>query len=264
MTSPALQASLYEGVVFHKRFAPKVHALKYKLFQVLIDLDAEGLGLKPLRSLSLNRFNLMSFYEHDHGPDQATAKTASLKSRISSALREHQLYQDGDRLFLLTMPRVLGFVFNPICLYFIQKSDGNLRSIVYEVNNTFGDRHSYMLRVENQGAKIHQSHDKRLYVSPFMDMGMHYDFDLNMPRERFTLLIRLSQDDKLMLTAGFVAERKPLNDAQLLKHFFALPLMTLGVVAGIHWEALQLWLKGVGFRHRHRGPNKPHQSSIST
>jgi uncharacterized protein len=260
--TPALQASLYEGVVFHKRFAPKVHHLKYKLFQILIDLDADGAGLSRLRSLSLNRFNLLSFHEADHGPDQAQSKTASLRERIITALRGQALYYEGDRLFLLTMPRVLGFVFNPICLYFVQKPAGALRAIVYEVNNTFGDRHSYMLRVEDTGAKIHQTRDKKLYVSPFMDMALTYDFDLNVPDERFNLLIRLTEQStsKQMLTAGFNAERKPLNDAQLLKHFFALPLMTLGVVVGIHWEALQLWLKGVGFRHRDRGL----KSSIST
>ncbi|CAL4866041.1 hypothetical protein MMA231_00278 [Asticcacaulis sp. MM231] len=138
-------------------------------------------------------------------------------------------YVNSDRLFLLAMPRILGFVFNPISLYFVQASDGAMKAVVYEVNNTFGDRHSYVLpvrqNVSNQTHRpIHQAADKRLHVSPFMDMDMAYDFELIPPEDTFVLNIRLKQQTdggifRDMLFAGFTAKREALRDSALLRLF---------------------------------------------
>ena len=132
-----MEPGLYIGEVIHQRFAPRPHRLSYHIFQVLLDLDRVPKTLW----LAHNRFNLFSFYDRDHGPDQGD-KAGSLRDRMAAMLREKGLYTDGDRIWLLTMPRVLGFVFNPISLYFLQGPDGLLKAGVYEVNNTFGDRHS--------------------------------------------------------------------------------------------------------------------------
>ncbi len=249
----ALETSIYRGEVVHQRFAPKPHRLSYQIFQVLLDLDHLDSDLKRLNVFSHNRFNLFGFYDRDHGPDQAAARTASLRDRMRALLTEHRLYHEGDRLFLLAMPRLLGFVFNPISLYFLQDPDGRMKAVVYEVNNTFGDRHSYVLPVHGNGKRIRQASEKHLHVSPFMDMNMAYEFDLTAPEETFLLNIRLKQAQpdrsfKAMLFAGFTAKRQPMTDAALLWLFFAMPLMTLGVVIGIHWEALQLFLKGIRLR----------------
>lgn len=234
----------------HHRFAPKVHHLEYSIFQILFDLDQLADSLKPLRPISLNRFNLLSFHERDHGPDKADSG-APLKERLVALLAPLQLYAPADRLFLLTMPRVLGFGFNPISLYFVEKPDGDLRAVVYEVNNTFGDRHSYVLPVLNSGT-IRQTADKRLHVSPFMDMDMAYRFDLIPPEAMFSLRIRLDQIDpegrRKMLVAAFNARRKALSNEELIRAFLSVPLLTLKVVWGIHYEALKLWLKGVKYR----------------
>jgi uncharacterized protein len=251
-----VKTGIYSGEVIHQRFAPKAHRLRYHIFQVLLDLDDPQ---ATARLFSRNRFNLFSFHDRDHGPDQDSSREASLNVRMRTMLAARGLCQDGDRLFLLAMPRVLGFVFNPISLYFVQRPDGGVRTVVYEVNNTFGDRHSYILPVQDDSPRIRQHSDKRLHVSPFMDMDMAYDFDLKAPDETFVLNIRLTQHGRDMLFAGFTARRQPLSDAVLLRLFAVMPLMTIKVVLGIHWEALLIWLKGIRLRPK---PPTP-RSSIS-
>ncbi len=259
-----IETGLYVGEVMHQRFAPKSHRLSYHIFQVLLDLDNLDEDLKPVRFFSRNRFNLFGFYDRDHGPDQAASRTASLADRMRVMLSEKGLYETGDRLFLMAMPRVLGFVFNPISLYFVQNSDDQVRAIVYEVNNTFGDRHSYILPVQSTGPRIRQKSEKHLHVSPFMDMNMAYEFDLTAPGADFSLNIRLKQQQsnrafKDMLFAGFTAKRQVLNDSALLRLFFVMPFMTLKVVLGIHWEALLLVFKGLRLK-----PKPPtEKSSVS-
>jgi uncharacterized protein len=269
MAAPHIETGLYVGDVMHQRFAPKQHRLNYRIFQVLFDLDRLDDDLKQTKCLSRNRFNLYGFYDRDHGPDKATAHTGTLKDRMIRLLAGHGLYENSDRLFLLAMPRILGFVFNPISLYFVQGADGAMKAVVYEVNNTFGDRHSYVLpvrqNVSNQTRRrIHQAADKRLHVSPFMDMDMAYEFELIPPEDSFVLNIRLKQEVRGgrfrdMLFAGFTAKREALRDSALLRHFFAMPLMTLNVVWGIHWEAAILFLKGVRLR-----PKPPTEKSSAS
>ncbi len=255
-----MKTGLYAGEVVHQRFAPKQHRLAYHIFQVLLDLDRVDADLKQTRLLSRNRFNLFGFYDGDHGPDQ-TDRTGSLRDRMVTMLRTRDAWRDGDRVFLLTMPRVLGFVFNPISLYFVAAPDDSVRTVVYEVNNTFGDRHSYVMPVRDTGRTIHQHSGKRLHVSPFMETtGLSYDFDLIAPAETFALKIDLKSGEQRMLFAGFTARREALTDKALWRLFLSLPLMTLKVVAGIHWEALKIWLKGIGLKPK---PPTP-KSGIST
>lgn len=243
-----MQTGLYTGEVVHQRFAPKTHRLSYHIFQVLLDLD--HLDDVKARFFSRNRFNLFGFYDRDHGPDKAQSRDAPLRDRMTALLQAHGLYEPGDSLFLMAMPRVLGFVFNPISLYFAQGPDGAMKAVVYEVNNTFGDRHSYVMPVHGADKRIRQASEKKLHVSPFMAMNMAYDFDLVAPEETFALKIqvRQQQDDrslKQILFAGFTARYEALRDIALLRLFFTMPLMTLGVVVGIHWEALILFVKGM-------------------
>ena len=264
MKTGDIKAGVYAGEVIHQRFAPRVHRLKYHIFQVLLDVDRIDADVAGVRLFSHNRFNLFGFYDRDHGPDQAVSRDAPLSVRIRTMLGERGMCEDGDRVFLMAMPRVLGFVFNPISLYFVQAADGTMRCVVYEVNNTFGDRHSYVLPVETGGRWIRQHSDKRLHVSPFMDMNMVYDFDVVAPEARFTLKIQLKQKTdeggwRDMLFAGFTAERRALSDGVLAKLFMVMPFLTLKVVAGIHWEALLIALKGIRLR-----PKPPtERSSVS-
>jgi DUF1365 family protein len=153
---------------------------------------------------------------------------------------------------VMCLPRVLGFVFNPISLYFCHGADGAPSAMVYEVNNTFGDRTTYVLPASAQSVMEHGA-AKAMHVSPFMDMDHDYDFLLNQPAERFSLGIHVRRADTLWLTAAFSAERRPFTDRALLAAWMSHPLLTLKVVAGIHWEALKIWRKGIAYRGKPHG-----------
>ena len=243
--------AIYQGDVFHKRFTPKVHFLKYRIFQVLFDLENLAINNGNLKLLGFNRFNLLSFFEKDYGPQKGEIEK-SLFDRVKAELQNNALWNDGDKIYFLTMPRILGFSFNPISIYFVENSRGVISAIIYEVNNTFGNRHSYILPIKTDDKILKHTQEKLLHVSPFMDMDMGYDFKLNKPDETFNINIILSKlagNKKIkILNAGFNARREKLSDWQLLKCVLKMPFMTLGVVFAIHWEALQIWLKGIKYR----------------
>jgi DUF1365 family protein len=242
----ARASALYAGTVVHSRTRPKAHALSYSLFMGLFDLDElAGLG-KGLRLFGYNAAALISFYDKDHGDRDG----APLRPWVEARLAEAGVEAHGGPIRLLCMPRVLGHVFNPISVYFCHRPDQSLAAIVYEVNNTFGGTHSYVLAAGEPGLSgvIAQRCAKRLYVSPFMDMDLTYDFRIRAPDEKAAVLIDVSDADGQLLHAAFAGERRPLDDAGLLKAWISHPLLSLKVLAGIHWEALWIWLKGVGYR----------------
>lgn len=252
-----LKPAIYFGETYHKRFLPKIHELRYQIFQILIDIDNDLHGFKYL---SQNRFNLFGFYDKDHGPNQDETEKP-LATRIRLFLDNYGIENKDCKIFLMAMPRVLGFVFNPISIYFVQSDNEEMRAILYEVNNTFGDRHTYIINIKNN-AHNHFA-QKQLHVSPFMETtGMEYEFKLHFPDEKFHLGINLNKIDngqkRKFLFASFNANAITLNDNDLLKLFFKLPLMTLKVVLGIHWEALKIIFKGIFLKPK---PPTPKSSS---
>jgi uncharacterized protein len=241
-------SAIYRGVVTHLRVRPRRHALRYRMFQLLIDLD-EGPALGRARCwFGFDRPALLSFRQSDHGDGSSTP----LKDQVHEQLRAAGIVAGGP-VRLLCMPRVLGFVFNPLSVFFCHRRDGSLAAIVYEVNNTFGDRYSYVLAVTSTDPVSH-SCAKRLHVSPFMDMGLTYDFRIDPPDDTIGIGIHVRDADGPWLAAGFSAARRPFTDAELMRAWLAQPLLTIGVVAGIHWEALKLWLKGVKVRPNPKAP----------
>jgi DUF1365 family protein len=148
------------------------------------------------------------------------------------------------------MPRLLGWAFNPISVFFCYRRCGEMAAILWEVDNTFGERHGYMIPVEGEGPDIIQHCAKEFFVSPFMNMQLDYAFRLRAPGETLNLSIDVSDTAGLLLNARFLARRQALTDGNLLRLFFSLPLLTLRVVGGIHWEALKLWRKGIGLRRK--------------
>uniref|UniRef100_B0T1C9 DUF1365 domain-containing protein n=1 Tax=Caulobacter sp. (strain K31) TaxID=366602 RepID=B0T1C9_CAUSK len=237
-------SALYRGEVMHHRLRPKAHRFSYRVFWLLLDLDeVEGLD-RRLRLFSRNRFNLLSFHDRDHGDGSTTA----LRSQIEAWLGRAGVDIGDGPVRLLTMPRVLGYVFNPISVFYCHHADGQLAALVYEVTNTFGARHAYVIpapKADQKTGRIRQSATKALYVSPFMGMAMDYEFRGHVPGERLDLTITGRDVEGLLITAAMSAERRPMEDRHLLSVAVALPLLTLKVVAAIHWEALKLWLKGV-------------------
>lgn len=237
-------SALYRGGVMHRRFRPKAHQLNYRVFWLLLDLAEIDRLDQRLRLFSRNRFNLLSFHDRDH----CDGSGAALRPQIEAFLARAGIYIGDGPVRLLTMPRVLGYVFNPISLYYCHHGDGRLAAMVYEVTSTFGLRHAYVIPVpdEDQAAGlIRQGAAKALYVSPFMGMEMDYGFRGHAPGERLDLTIDGLDADGLLITAAMSGDRRPLDDRGVRSAVLALPLMTLKVTAAIHWEALKLWIKGV-------------------
>ncbi|RZJ33358.1 MAG: DUF1365 domain-containing protein [Brevundimonas sp.] len=236
--SPA--GSLYRGTVMHRRMRPRVHAFRYRLFWVLLDIDRLAEAEASTRLFSVGRFNLLSFQPRDHGDKSTT----DLRTQVMLQLETAGITGVDGPVRLLTMPRMLGFVFNPISVWYAHRADGRLAAVIYEVSSTFGERRSYVLPVEGEG-RFDQGCDKALHVSPFMRMDMRYHFKGRDPDERLTLAIDGHDPEGLLIATAMSGERRPLTDRDILKAVLAVPFETLKVVAAIHWEALRLWLKRV-------------------
>lgn len=234
--------ALYVGHVMHRRLRPRRHALRYGIFALLLDIDAIDTLAGRLRFFSRARFNLFAFYDRDYG----NGSQEPLRVQVERHMWAARIVPDGGAIRLLTMPRILGFAFNPLSVFFCHGRDGTLRAILYEVNNTFGQRHGYLLPVERgQGSPIRQSCDKAFHVSPFMGMDMRYDFRMTPPGATYALAITVGDASGPVLLATQDARRRPLDDAALLRVFVTHPLLTLKVVGGILWEAARLWAKRV-------------------
>ncbi|MDO8902420.1 MAG: DUF1365 domain-containing protein [Phenylobacterium sp.] len=252
MSQPA--SGLYLGRVVHGRTRPRAHALSYRIFMLLVDLD-EGPDLaRDLRLLGFDAPGLLSF----HGADHGDGSDRPLKAQVEAHLAAAGLESSGP-VRLLCMPRILGAVFNPISVYFCHRGDGSLSAILYEVNNTFGDRHSYLIPapLDAAGAMVRQATDKVFYVSPFMDMALSYAFTIRPPGAKVAVNITVSDGAGPLLSASFAGDRRPLSDQALLRAWLTHPWMTLGVMGAIHWEALKIWLKGERLRPRPQAPEHP-------
>jgi len=242
---------IYTGTVMHRRFKPTQHRLSYRVFWTLLDLDELPQLTKKLRLFSRERFNLFGFYNSGHGDGSATP----LREQVETHLAKANIDLDGGAIRLLCMPRILGFTFNPISVYYCYHRTGALAALLYEVHNTFGQRHSYLIPVEGSPDGALEQHClKAFYVSPFMDMDIAYTFRVTPPDERIALVIDGADAAGRVLVASLSGERRALTDAALLSAFLAFPLLTLKVVAGIHWEALKLWIKGMRLRPRPPAP----------
>lgn len=242
-----MKSAIYAGQVFHRRFRPRAHNLRYAMFQCLFDLDEIDEAAARCRLFSRNRWNLFSFHDKDYGDRSGTP----LRPQIEALIRRTGQEPDGGPIRLLTMPRMLGHVFNPLSVWFCHRRDGSLATIVYEVTNTFKERHSYVIPVaagDARAAMIRQSCDKAFYVSPFMDIDMRYDFTVELPMEKTRVVVAGGDGAGPLIVAAFHGERRELGDRALIAAFLRHPLLTLKVVAGIHVEALWLFLKRVGIR----------------
>ena len=253
-----VQSSLYVGSVMHRRTRPRLHHFRYTAFWLLLDLDELPRLSATTRLLSHNRWNLFSVHDADHGDRSSTP----LRLQAERQLRKAGVDIADGRVSLLCMPRTLGYCFNPISIYFCHRADGALAALIYQVHNTFGERHSYVIPVTPQPGAVQQRCRKQFHVSPFMDMGLIYDFRVTDPNERIAVGIRVSADDGPLFNAALIGRRKPLTDRTLIGVCLKMPAITLKVIGAIHWEALRLWLKGLRTRPKPAPPE--HMTSVVT
>ncbi len=246
-------SALYTGTVVHTRQRPVRHRLRYRMLMLLLDLDELPALARRLRLFSVERFNLFGFCARDHLAGDA----ATLRMQVETALAAAGIAPDGGPIRLLTMPRVLGSAFNPLSIFFCYGRDQTLRAVLYEVHNTFGQRHSYLIPVNGATRPIRQECDKGFYVSPFLDMALRYRFRLTPPGEHLGVAIEVSDANGAVLTAGLGARRQALTDGALLRGFLRHPLLAAQVLGGIYWEAAKLWRKGMRVRPRPSAPVSP-------
>ncbi len=237
------QSALYEGWVLHRRLSPRVHQFRYSVFSMLIDLDDLPVLDRTLKFFAWNRPGVVSFYDRDHGDGD------DLRVWLRRKLSESGI-ADAERIKVLCYPRLFGYVFNPISVWFCHRRDGSLAAIIYEVHNTFDERHAYVLPVTENGSMIRQRCAKEFYVSPFLSMDCGYEFYVLPPDDDVAITIHETEAGKPILRASFCGKRRALGNWSLLSALLRYPLMTLKVIAGIHLEAGRLILKGIR-RHDH-------------
>lgn len=240
---------LYPSRVMHLRQYPVRYRFFYRVFYLLLDIDRLAETARPLRFFSYNRWNLLGFHDRDHG----THDGQPLRPWLERLLGGQGIGLEGGRIRLLCMPRIVGYVFNPISIFYCEHRDGTLRAILCEVRNTFGEQHCYLLSRNGAPMDYASPHHKTkiFHVSPLIGMGGEYRFRFSAPAERFRILIRLFQQadhaPQLLMAAALNGERQPLSDRALLRQLARMPLMTLKVAVAIHWQALKIWLRGASF-----------------
>jgi DUF1365 family protein len=257
-------AALYFGDVMHARLKPIGHRFSYRVMSLMVDLDQLDAADRQSRLFGVNRAALYSFNEADHGERDGSP----LRIYAQRCAAEHGIDLTGGRVSLLCYPRLLGYTFNPLSAYFCYRADGELALMIYEVRNTFGDIHAYVLPVkpgESSDGGVRQAQEKLFHVSPFIGMAMRYHFRVSPPGDSVKLRILETDRDGPLLAATFSGRRRALTTAALLRSFCSLPLVTLKIVAAIHWEALRLWLKGARLVPRPNSvPAKPVNTVLAT
>ena len=239
-----MNSCIYNGEVNHTRFKPVKHFLNYKTFSLFIDLDEIQQLDKSISIFSHNKFNIFSFYNKDHGERDGNC----LKKWVISNLKKYKIEGNISKIKILCYPRIFGYVFNPLSIFYCYENE-KLKSIFYEVKNTFNEQHTYIFKIKD-GEEIKQKCKKKFYVSPFMDMETFYNFKLIDPNQRLSVMIKQTDAEGTVLTATQTGDKKEFNFKQLLINFFRYPLMTLKIISSIHFEALLLWKKGAIYRKR--------------
>ena len=248
-----LSSALYVGEVTHQRSRTFEHRLRYRLWMVLADLD-ELDGIQDRLRLLRRRLGPVTLRMSDYGDRSGRP----LRAQIEGHLADAGIDIGGGAIRLLTMPRIAGYGFNPISVFFCHTPDGDLAALLYEVTNTFGERHSYLVAVPaSQNGPVRQSVEKQFFVSPFMDRDLTYDFTVRPPGRAVSVVVAVRRGDTPILTASFAGRRRPLTDAQILRAFVTHPLLTWKVTLGIHWEALKMMFKGARYRQRGAPPRRP-------
>ena len=233
-------SKIYDGKVIHRRFKPKDHYFKYKVFSLLIDIDELQTLQNKIKIFSYNKFNIISFFDIDHGPRDGTP----IKDWVIYNLKKIGINNEKIQIKLFCYPRIFGYVFNPLSIFFIYDQNSKLISILYEVKNTFGEQHTYVFKT-NDDKIITNNCTKKFHVSPFINMECQYYFRVLKNSEKISIIIDQKDNEGKLLYASQDGKAKDFNEKNLIISYISHPLMTLKIIAAIHYEALKLWLKGI-------------------
>ena len=236
-----MNSCIYNGVVNHTRFKPVKHFLRYNTFSILIDLDELEILDKKNIIFSYNKFNIFSFYNKDHGDRDGQ----SLKKWVLDNIKKFNIDNKINKIRLLCYPRIFGYVFNPLSIFYCYDKNSRLKAVLYEVKNTFNEQHTYVFKAKPSSNIILHKCNKKFYVSPFIEMNTFYNFRLSEPKSNINILIKQNDVDGPLLMARQVGKRIRLNSHSLLYQFLKHPLMSFKVILAIHFEAFRLWIKGV-------------------
>ena len=232
---------IYSGSVIHKRFKPKKHFFSYKTFSLLINLNEIEDLQRKINFFSYNKFNILSFYNIDHGPRDGSSLTKWVKKNLIKA----KININGGTIKLLCFPRFFGYVFNPLSVFYCYDKNSCLKAVLYEVKNTFSEQHTYIFRTKPSADIILHKCDKKFYVSPFIEMKTFYNFRLSKPRSTISVIIKQHDTGGPLLVAKQEGKRIRLNSKNLLWQFLKHPLMSFKVILAIHFEAFRLFTKGI-------------------
>lgn len=259
-----MQPAVYVGTLRHRRFQPARHEFTYPLFMAFLDVDRIPEQMKVSPFTSYNRFNWASFDERDHFGDAALP----LRHRLEKDAARQGIRLPGGPIFLLTNLRYLGYTFNPISLFYCYSPEGQIETILAEVNSTFGEKHNYWLSTGNQvsspASSIYRC-PKAMHVSPFMPMELDYRFVLPSPGEQLIAHMNTLDGERSFFDATLRLRREPWSSASLHRALRRFPWVTVKVIAAIHWEALKLYLKKVPvYTHPARGKDAHEHTSDTT
>ncbi|MCH9806750.1 MAG: DUF1365 family protein [Alphaproteobacteria bacterium] len=265
------RSALYVGHVTHHRLTPKRHSLRNRVYWLLLDLtELEALNSR-LRWFSYNQTNLASFFNRDHGDGSDVPLHEQVRGQLTTAGLEAR----SLTIQLLCMPRVVGYDFNPLSVYFCSTQQGDMVAVIYQVTSTFGGRHSYVIPIplpalsgkpptiqQPQGSAsqiVHQECAKEFYVSPFMDLDMSYRFRTAAPSDTVSVSVQARKSDAAVINTALHGKRQDLSDRNLLRLAATHPVLPMKVMAAIHWNALKLWWRGFEIN-----PSKPSTATTVT
>ena len=248
----ALTSCLYDCEVMHHRLSPKKHKFRYRMFYLDVDLEELPELSRKLWLFGYNKRNFYSFRDSDHldlGVD------GGLRGSIAAWLKENGIeLRSDDRIRLVTLPRVLGYIFNPVCFYFVMRDDEAIHVLV-EVCNTFREVKPYLIETPKAPGRFELTAPKHFYVSPFTSLTAQFNFRVNVPNDKLEIHIDDQEEGKTILVSCLRGERKPLTDRRLLWYALRFPLLTAQVMIKIHWQALKLWLKRLPYFRKRADPD---------
>lgn len=261
-----LRSCIYECRVMHQRLLPAGHRFEYRLFYFSLDLDELDELTKKIHGFSRNRWNLYEFRDRDHLtlPD---LPGKSVKEHVLAWISRQGLDLPAEtRITLVTLPRVLGYIFNPVSFYFCADAAGKPLCAVAQVGNTFREMKPYLISGTEREGYFHLITPKHFYVSPFSDLDLHFDFKLHVPDAHLQINIDDRKGDTLVLLSALNGERREFSTARLAWLTLKFPVVTIKVIFLIHWQALRLWWKGFAFHRKSANPDlqrdvfNPHSS----